>query len=132
MRGQKPNLPAEIIAFAALDYMDRAASASTMTLAALASAPSGPGRVFKISDDEIAAALESVVGRSKSMRVESPAGARQLVLHEAPGKLATTMLSKHYGQRPTAIQSNFRHGASLFTDVSLTADEQGRLAINVA
>ena len=127
MRGHKPTLPAEIVAFAALDYMERAVSANTMTLAALATAPSGPGRVFKISDDDISAALEAVVGRSKSMSVESPAGARQLVLREAPGRFATTILSKYYGQRPASVQANLRQRVSVFTDLPQAARELARV-----
>jgi hypothetical protein len=116
MHGHKRDLPAEIIAFAALDYMDQAVSASTITLSALASFPSGPGRAFKISDDEIAMALEIVCAGSKTMSIESPAGARQLVVREAPGKLANSMLHRYYGRRHDAVQTNNKKGTSLFAD----------------
>lgn len=123
MRGHKQTLPAEIIAFAALDYMEQAVSASTMTLTALASVPGGPGRVFKISDDEIAVALEAVAARSKLISVESPAGARQLVIHDAPGKLAISVLKKYYRRHQDSVQSNTLKTASLFADVPLTPME---------
>jgi Protein of unknown function (DUF4007) len=120
MRGHKQTLPAEVIAFAALDYMEQAVSASTITLTALASAPGGPGRVFKISDDDLATSLEAVCARSKSMSVESPAGARQLVIHEPPGKLAISVLRKYYRRRPDSVQANPLKIASLFADAPLT------------
>jgi Protein of unknown function (DUF4007) len=120
MRGSKRTLPAEVIAFAALDYMDQTASARTITLTALASVPGGPGRVFKVSDDEIATALEAASGRSKSISVESPAGARQLVVREAPGRLAATVLGKYYRRRQDSVQSDNIKSASLFADVPLT------------
>ncbi|MSO38009.1 MAG: DUF4007 family protein [Acidimicrobiia bacterium] len=120
MRGHKQTLPAEIIAFAALDYMAQAVSASTITLTALASVPGGPGRVFKISDDEIAVALEAVSARSKLISVESPAGARQLVIHDAPSKLASSVLRKYYRRHHDSVQSNTLKTPSLFADVPLT------------
>jgi hypothetical protein len=119
MRGHKRTLPVEVIAFAALDYMEQAVSASTITLTALASVPGGPGRVFKISDDEIATALEAVCARSKSMSVESPAGARQFVVREAPGRLANSVLRRYYRRRQDSVQTNTIKSASLFSDTLL-------------
>jgi hypothetical protein len=123
MRGPKATLPAEVIAFAALDYMHQEASASTISLTALASVPGGPGRVFKISDDDIATALDTVASRTRSISVQSPAGTRQLVVREAPGKLAWAVLRKYYGDGERSNRPGSSKIDSLFGDVERTASE---------
>ena len=117
MLGTKPSLPPELIVFAALDFVDQATTARTATLATLASEPGGPGRVFRISEDDLALAIELL--SFKGVGLASPAGARQLMLDDAPGHLATMVLNRYFGRRPGHVQGRRRTVFGDFQTVSV-------------
>lgn len=90
-------LPSEIIAFACLDYASRySASAGTVSLARLANEPGGPGRVFRLSEPEIAAALEEVAAEHESIEMTHTVGGRNLVAKKEPEDTAWKILDAYY------------------------------------
>ncbi len=57
--GSKPTLPSAILGYAALDYCARTSTGgSTVTLGRLAHEPGAPGKVFKLTEAELLAAIE--------------------------------------------------------------------------
>lgn len=91
-------LPAEITAFACLDYASRySVSAGTVSLARLANEPGGPGRVFRLSEPEIAEALREVAAEHENIEVTDAIGARSLVTRQTPEDAAWTILDTYYG-----------------------------------
>lgn len=94
-------LPSEIAAFACLDYANRySASTATVSLARLANEPGGPGRVFRLSEPEIGAALEEVAAKYKNIEVANTVGGRNLVIKKAPEDTAWKILNAYYDRAP--------------------------------
>lgn len=96
--GVKPTLPPEIVTFAVLDFLSRVeVGGNTITTGRLAADSGSPGRVFKIGEPELAAAVEAadVAG----VAVTSVSGVPQIAWSEDPAKLAGSALAKYYGKK---------------------------------
>lgn len=104
LRGAKPSLPAAAIAYACLDYMSRSADGSaTVTLTRLATDPGSPGRIMKISENDIAEAIEQSARLAGHLRLTRPAGSTQLTVTAPPGQVAYEVLaSRREGRRATS------------------------------
>ncbi|WP_082695759.1 DUF4007 family protein [Mycobacterium sp. IS-1742] len=104
LRGAKPSLPAAAIAYACLDYMSRSADGSaTVTLTRLATDPGSPGRIMKISENDIAEAIEKSARLAGHLRLTRPAGSTQLTVTAPPGQVAYEVLaSRREGRRTTS------------------------------
>ena len=95
--GIKATLPPEILVYAALDFIVRAdANVKTVTLSRLAHESGAPGKIFKLSESEMVAILESAVDRFSSLNLISTAGATQLTWSDEPSKIAIEVLKNYY------------------------------------
>lgn len=93
------SLPRQVIAYACLDYVSRHSSAAGVaSLARLANEPGAPGRVFKLREPEIAAALEEVAGEHGIITVADTVGTRSLISKGAPQSAAWEILDAYYGR----------------------------------
>ncbi len=63
--GPKPGLPSAILTYAALDYIAGTCGGShTVTISRLAHEPGAPGKIFKLTEGEMLAAMEPTVKRT--------------------------------------------------------------------
>ena len=96
--GAKPALPPAILAYAALDYIDHInTGGNTVTLGRLAHEPGAPGRVFKLTEGELLAALEPLVAETDALALTAAAGAVQLSWSDEPGEIGREILDDYYG-----------------------------------
>lgn len=103
--GSKPTLPAEVIGFACLDYMALTdPHAHTASVTRLMSDPGSPGRLFKLSDQTLLDALESVVQDSSALRLAAPGGAPQLIVEGQAVDAAQQLLVSYYGAEGSKAQ----------------------------
>lgn len=121
-------LPAEITAFACLDYASRySVSAGTVSLARLANEPGSPGRVFRLSEPEIAAALGEIAAEHGGIEVTDAVGSRNLVTRRRPDEAAWDILDAYYGcardRVPSREQWNKSH-AGLETELTRRRQER--------
>ena len=92
--GAKPSLPDEIVVHACLDHLQRAdTSARVISVQRLAQDYGGPGRVFKVTRDALAGALERYGVAYGETLVTNRRGSVQLVVERDP----TTQLSWLFG-----------------------------------
>ncbi len=99
--GPKPTLPNEIILFAVLDYLSRRPpSGQTITLAHLANEPGGPGRAFKLTENDLLHSLQRPAEATDDISLLSPTGAHQLSWTTEPALLAGEVLRRYYGSAP--------------------------------
>ena len=95
--GSKASLPAAVVAHAVLDWVARAGGgANTVTLGRVASEPGSVGRVFKLSEAELLAALEMAVADCDGLGLAAPTGALQLSWSQPPDVLAVRVLDDYY------------------------------------
>lgn len=95
--GPKPTLPSAIVAHAVLDYIDRTGTGgNTATISRFAHEAGAPGRVFKLTETELVAALQPMVERSRALSLAAPAGVAQLSWSEDPAAVATAILDDYY------------------------------------
>lgn len=100
------SLPSRVIAYACLDYASRHNPAGgSVTLARLANEPGAPGRVFRLREPDIAAALEEVAVHHPSMSVNDALGHRSLVTGATPYDLAWNILDAHFGNARDRVPS---------------------------
>lgn len=98
--GPKPTLPAEVVLFACADFLARSdAQARTAVISRLANEPGAPGRVFKLSEAEMVAALELLAGDDGIVALARPTGAAQIVLNDEPASVADQALERYYRRR---------------------------------
>lgn len=106
IRGSKPTLPATAITYACLDYLSRGARGTqTVTLTRLAADPGSPGRIMKITEKDIADAIEesqSVVGH---LRLVRPAGSRQLAISAPANDVAFELLAARRAQHGSEVSA---------------------------
>ena len=96
--GAKPTLPPAILAYAALDYIGRTATGGNMvTFGRLAHEPGGPGKVFKLTEGELLAALEPLAGETDALALTASTGAVQLSWSGDPSEIAIGILDRYYG-----------------------------------
>ena len=88
-----------MVAYAALDYVERTSQGSnTVTVSRLAREPGGPGRAFRMSEDDLRDALASVAEDNGKIEVATVASAPQLIWHGSARDIANSALDGHYGQ----------------------------------
>ncbi len=98
VRGPKQTLTATAIVYACLDYMARQGHMTASTTR-LAVDPGSPGRILKIGEVDVVAAVEELCDTIGGLRLARPAGANQVVLQSAPDLLALTVLNAHHKRR---------------------------------
>jgi len=103
--GDKPGLSAAAITYAALDFMRRTdPDSSTVSLTRLTSDPGSPGRIMKLSERTILAALERSVASVSGLAIANPAGATQLAVDKDPADLALVVVYAHHRRRRPDIE----------------------------
>lgn len=94
VRGAKPTLPAAAITYACLDYLSRSSGGSaTVTLTRLATDPGSPGRILKLTEQDIAEAIEESACLAGHLKLVRPAGSKQLAIEAPPGHVAYVVLA---------------------------------------
>ena len=97
--GPKPGLPPAVVAFAALDYVDRTNPRSrTITVSQLAQEAGGPGRAFKLLEADLREAIASVAAESAKIELVTATGASQLSWSGSPRDTADAILDDYYGR----------------------------------
>ncbi len=77
--GEKPTLPALVVAYACLDFLARVeGEAKTVMVSRLATESGGPGRAFKITEPNLLNLLEIAETQIKEIHLSMSAGAPQL------------------------------------------------------
>ena len=101
VRGAKPTLPAAAIVYACLDYMSQGSDgSSTVTVTRLTTDPGSPGRIMKLTEQDIAEAIEQTARVTGHLRLTRPAGSTQLAISAPPGQVAYEVLaSRSEGRR---------------------------------
>lgn len=95
--GPKPTLPAEVVAYAALDYVALTeVRGSTVAISWLRHGPGAPGRVFKLTEPELIDALRPAVETEAALGLATPTGAVRLAWREDPALIATRILDRYY------------------------------------
>lgn len=105
VHGEKPGLSAAVITYACLDYLAITDSSSrTATLTRLSADPGSPGRLLKLTQEDIQNALEEITRKVTDIRLASPAGITQLALSIPSAHAAKTVLCLHYSERRPDIR----------------------------
>lgn len=105
-----------VVGYACLDAMSMwAESARTVSIARLASAADGPGRVLGLTELQLVAALRVLESDYQQIRISAPAGFQQLAVSEAPGELALRLLLDLNGSAPTKV---YGHDTDSFVELA--------------
>ncbi|HVF03209.1 MAG TPA: DUF4007 family protein [Frankiaceae bacterium] len=95
--GEKSSLPDELVAYACLDYATRQGdTASSISVARLATEVGSPGLAFRLPEPALYAALNRVVPIVRELTLAEPGGLRQLLWERPPGELAAELLERFY------------------------------------
>lgn len=95
--GPKATLPPAILTYAVLDYVKRIKTReNTITISRLTHEPGAPGKVFKLADSEILAALEPVIDGTDMLGLTVITGAPQLSWLGEPRDIAHEILNEYY------------------------------------
>ena len=95
--GAKPTLPSAVLAYAALDFVDRAdTKGSTVTLSRLAHESGAPGKAFRLTESELHAALEPTIDETDELGLTTTTGDVQLSWLKEPRETATEILDRYY------------------------------------
>lgn len=104
IKGPKPSLPSAAITYACLDYLGRLGEGGrTITLTRLSVDPGAPGRLMKVSEQDIADAVEDSSAVVGHLRLARPAGSRQLTISAPPGDVAFELLAARHAQRSASL-----------------------------
>jgi hypothetical protein len=96
--GAKANLPASVIVAACLEYADWASQDSnTISIRKLLYDEGSPGMVFKLTENILCAAIETVGKQFDPLVLSDTAGLIQLSFPDEPEVLAEEILDKYYG-----------------------------------
>lgn len=97
--GEKPGLPDEIVAHAALDYAAVSSDGATsISIARLAHDPGSPGAAFRLNETALFDSLSRAANSSESLRVAEPGGLRQLLFNGDPAVIADCILTGYYAR----------------------------------
>lgn len=100
VRGRKPGMPSVAITYACLDFLALSdPNARTASMTRLTSDPGSPGRLMKLTEEAIVAAVEETARTIPGLALASPAGTTQLVIDESAEVLASTVLKSHHANR---------------------------------
>jgi len=98
VRGAKRSLPAAAITYACLDMMSRdGQSVRTISTSRLAVDPGSPGRLFKLTEQDISEAIDESKRTVTGLHLVRPAGSRQLAVDDDPSLIALAVLCARYG-----------------------------------
>jgi hypothetical protein len=104
VRGSKPTLPAAAITYACLDYLARGVDGSrTVSLTRLATDPGSPGRIMKLTEQDIAEAIEESAAVVTHLNLARPAGSRQLTIDANPSVVALELLAARRQQQSSEL-----------------------------
>ena len=97
--GVKPTLPPAVLAYAALDFVDRTdTKGSTVTIGRLTHEPGAPGKAFKLTESEAQALLEPTITETDAIALITTTGDVQLSWSREPREIATEILDRYYGR----------------------------------
>lgn len=107
--GPKPNLPAEIIAVACLDFISSDPSRSAITsdgtkgamaksLSSLLYDEGSPGLAFKLTESALYNALDKISSAYGTFDIQDNAGILQMVCRESPKALSSRILQDYYSR----------------------------------
>lgn len=117
--GPKPTLPSAILAYAALDYLVRTDTREkTTTVSRLAHESGAPGKVFKLTEAELIAALEPAVEGSDMLVLAATPGSTQISWSAEPSGIANEILNRYYRNNTSSVRDD-REGAPLMVTASL-------------
>ena len=117
--GAKPTLPSAILAYAALDYLACAdIGGNTATISRLAHEPGAPGRVFKLTEGELLAALEPAIDDSDALVLVPTLGAPQISWSGEPDRVKNEILNRYYRCITSTVRDD-REGARLMATASV-------------
>lgn len=103
-RGAKRGLPAAAITYSCLDFLSRDGQSNrTVSVTRLAVDPGSPGRILKLTEQDIVDALEESATDVRGLQVARPAGSRQLAVDGDPGLAALAVLWSHHERRRTDL-----------------------------
>jgi hypothetical protein len=95
--GYKPTLPPAIITYACLLHAQRTSTtARTIPLANLLYDPGSPGLIFKLTEQDICSAIESVGREFNALGLSDAAGKLQFSFNQDPHELADRVLQTYY------------------------------------
>ena len=95
--GMKPDLPPEVLAYAALDFVSVSqCGANTVSLGVLAGEPGAPGKVFKLTEREMLETLEPFVSKIDTLTLTPSTGAVQLSWSGDLAPIAKGILGSYY------------------------------------
>jgi len=98
--GPKTSLPAEIVTFACLDFLATSEShARSATLTRLTMDAGSPGRLFKLTENNIADSIEETMAVNDHISLASPGGAAQLTVDGHVTGVAESVLKTFYKKR---------------------------------
>jgi Protein of unknown function (DUF4007) len=126
MRGMKRGLPSAAISYACLDYMARMGQNNrTISITRLAVDPGSPGRIMKLTEQDIADAIGDTAGSVTDMDVARPAGSRQLTVDTEPTLVAlAVLLAQHWRRRSDLKAGNDLEVAGAASLMPQLADER--------
>lgn len=97
--GSKPNLPAEVIVAAALDYVVSIdPNQRTISVAALTYGSGSPGLAFKLTESAICQAIEEVSAKLKAIALTDSAGLVQMSFRDDPQQFSLQVLDRYYAR----------------------------------
>ncbi|MFN9454853.1 MAG: DUF4007 family protein [Gemmatimonadota bacterium] len=95
--GDKPDLPAEIIVAACLEFAASVLRGGrTISLSRLLYDPGSPGMAFKLTENALAAAVDDVAGRHRAITVADTAGVVQMAYRDEPLSLARRLVRAYF------------------------------------
>lgn len=97
--GPKPNLPAEVIVYAALSFAENTqGTARTMPITQLLYNSGSPGLIFKLNELALCEAIDQVKPNYPDLSLDDAAGKLQFTFKtQSPDDLAQHILSQYYG-----------------------------------
>ena len=128
--GAKPTLPDLVIAFACFDWLAlQRRSARTVSFNRLATGVGAPGRIFRLSENDLLEALQRVVPGLKGSDLAMTAGAPQLTADRPPSEMALAALGRYFdecGRRVTTTDLNLGWAQ----EAGLTPEERQEIRAN--
>ena len=105
-RGRKRSLPAAAITYACLDFMARdGQNIRTISMTRLAVDPGSPGRILKLTEQDITDAIEESSRAVTGLNIVRPAGSRQLAVDTDPALVGLAVLFAQHDNSRSGIQS---------------------------
>jgi len=105
VRGAKRSLPAAAITYACLDVMSRdGQSVRTISTSRLAADPGSPGRLLKLTEQDIADAIDESSRTVTGLHLVRPAGSRQLAVEDDASLIALAVLCARHGNGAARLQ----------------------------